>query len=184
MWNAYLFTDKSQTDVTSDPRLPLCSIITPSYNQGEYIEETIQSVLSIDYPNIEYWVIDGGSSDDTVSILSKYESDPRFNWLSELDRGQSDAINKGFVRCRGDIWTWINSDDLLLPYSVLEAVEFFKSHPAIDIMYGDLEFIECNGTVIRKIAGDSFDLRKLVVLSTIDYAACFFRISPARQLYA
>src|SRR6266498_4984769 len=94
--------------------MPLVSIVTPSYNFGGFIRATIESVLTQDYPNIEYWVIDGGSTDGTVSILTEYEHDPRFHWISERDRGQSDAINKGWSRCRGDIIAWLNSDDLYL----------------------------------------------------------------------
>src|SRR4051794_4646859 len=84
------------------PDAPLVSIVTPSYNQAQFICETIESVLTQDYPNIELWVIDGGSTDRTVAILKEYDHDPRFHWLSEPDRGQADAINKGWSRCRGD----------------------------------------------------------------------------------
>ncbi|MFZ4612746.1 MAG: glycosyltransferase family 2 protein, partial [Bacteroidia bacterium] len=90
--------------------LPKISIITPSYNQGQYIEETILSVINQDYPNIEYIVMDGGSNDQTVEIIKKYESKITY-WVSEKDKGQADAINKGFARATGDILCWLNSDD-------------------------------------------------------------------------
>lgn len=93
---------------------PKISVITPSYNQGQFIEKTIQSVLGQNYPNLEYIIIDGGSTDDSVSIIKKYEKHLSY-WVSEKDRGQSHAINKGFSKATGDIYYWINSDDYLLP---------------------------------------------------------------------
>ena len=92
---------------------PLVSIITPSYNQGRFLRRTIDSVLRQDYPHLEYLVIDGGSTDDSVAILQSYGR--RFLWISEKDRGQSDAINKGLARARGDLLAYLNSDDVLLP---------------------------------------------------------------------
>ncbi len=98
--------------------MPLVSIITPSYNQGSFIRRTIESVLNQSYPNIEYWVIDGGSKDDTISILKEYENDLRFHWLSESDKGQGDAVNKGWQLCKGNILGWLNSDDTYLEDAV------------------------------------------------------------------
>ena len=85
------------------------TIVTPSYNQGRFIRQTIDSVLLQGYPDLDYWVIDGGSTDDTVKILKGYGK--RVNWLSEKDNGQADAINKGFARAKGEILAWLNSDD-------------------------------------------------------------------------
>jgi glycosyltransferase involved in cell wall biosynthesis len=93
-------------------QLPKISILTPSYNQGQYIEQTIQSILSQNYPNLEYIVIDGGSTDNTVEILKKYDQHITY-WVSEKDRGQSHAINKGIEKCTGVLFNWLNSDDYL-----------------------------------------------------------------------
>ena len=105
---------------------PLVSVVTPSYNQGRYIEETIQSVLSQDYANLEYLVLDGGSSDATLEILQRYEG--RLRWISESDRGQADAINKGFRLARGEILGWLNSDDVYLPGTIQKVVQYFQTH--------------------------------------------------------
>ncbi|WP_418513616.1 glycosyltransferase family 2 protein [Corallibacter sp.] len=98
----------------SQAHYPKISIVTPSYNQGNFIEETITSVLAQQYPNLEYIVIDGGSTDNTLAILKKYDKQITY-WVSEPDQGQSDAINKGFAKATGTILGWLNSDDYLLP---------------------------------------------------------------------
>lgn len=115
---------------------PLVSIITPSYGQASYIEQTIQSVLSQDYPNIEYIVIDGGSKDGTVDILKRYSD--RLKWVSEPDEGQTDAINKGFRMATGSIFAWLNADDLYVPGTISTIVNFFNANPDIAFVYGDV----------------------------------------------
>lgn len=104
---------------------PKISIVTPSYNQGKYIEETILSILDQKYPNLEYFIIDGGSTDGTVEIIKKYQDKINF-WVSEPDEGQSHAINKGLAMCTGDIFNWINSDDILAPNALFEISIAFK----------------------------------------------------------
>ncbi|MEP6951262.1 MAG: glycosyltransferase family 2 protein [Ginsengibacter sp.] len=101
------------------------SIITPSYNQGRYIEQTIQSVLNQNYPNLEYVIIDGGSTDNTVEIIKKYEKHVKF-WISEEDKGQANAINKGLNYCTGEIFNWLNSDDYLEPCSLMKIAAAFE----------------------------------------------------------
>ncbi|MBI1912011.1 MAG: glycosyltransferase [Deltaproteobacteria bacterium] len=145
---------------------PLVTIITPSFNQGRFIEETILSVLNQDYSNIEYLVIDGGSKDNTLEILKKYEG--RLKWISEPDKGQADAINKGFRIAKGEIVAWMNSDDTYLPFAVSRAVECFNANPELMMVYGDGYEIDEQSKVIRQFsATQEFDLKKLV--ETWDY---------------
>lgn len=117
---------------------PLVSVITPSYNQADYIEETILSVLNQSYTNIEYIIIDGASSDTTIDIIRKY-SDRISYWCSEPDKGQADAINKGLRRATGDYVCWINSDDVLYPNFVETFVNCFEQNPNVDFIYGNVE---------------------------------------------
>lgn len=119
----------------TDWELPLVSIVTPSFNQAAFIEETIQSVIAQDYQAIEHIVIDGGSTDGTLEILKKYQD--RLSWISESDRGQADAINKGFRRAQGAIMSWLNADDLLMPGAISTVVSYFQTHPQVGLVYGD-----------------------------------------------
>ena len=127
----------------------LISIVTPSFNQDRYIEQTIQSVLSQDYPSIEYMIVDGGSTDETVSIIKKYEEKLAF-WVSEKDQGQTDAINKGFGRAKGDIFAWLNSDDTYEPGAIAAAVTYLQEHPQVGMVYGDCNYIDDSGNVTGK----------------------------------
>lgn len=120
--------------------LPKISIITPSFNQGSFIERTIKSILDQGYPNIEFIIIDGGSTDATIEILKKYEQ--QLSWISEPDRGQSDAINKGLHRATGDIICYLNSDDLLLPGSLQVVADAFRTHPGSVWLTGYCQIID------------------------------------------
>jgi glycosyltransferase involved in cell wall biosynthesis len=114
---------------------PKVSVITPSYNQGQFIEETILSVFNQTYPNIEYIIIDGKSNDNSVEIIKKYSENLTY-WISEKDNGQTDAINKGFAIATGEIVCWINSDDILLPGALQEVVNYFTAFPECKILNG------------------------------------------------
>jgi len=116
--------------------LPKISIVTPSYNQGRFLEETILSVLKQNYPNLEYIVIDGGSTDETIDVIRRYESHLAF-WVSEKDRGQVHAINKGIDRCTGEIFGFVNSDDLYLPGTLSAVGEYFQQHRKAEWVCGD-----------------------------------------------
>lgn len=120
-------------------KFPKISVITPSYNQGQFIEETILSVLNQDYPNIEYIIIDGGSTDQTVEVIKKY-ADKISYWVSEKDKGQADAINKGFRRATGDILCWLNSDDYYMP-GTLSYVAKKLNHSNLEILFGEVDHI-------------------------------------------
>ncbi|MEQ8238126.1 MAG: glycosyltransferase family 2 protein [Cyclobacteriaceae bacterium] len=119
--------------------LPKITVITPSYNQGEFLEETIQSVLNQGYPNLEYIIIDGGSTDQSVDIISKYSKELSY-WVSEKDNGQSEAINKGFRRATGEIVTWLNSDDLFMPNVLNQIVEHFDDQNIVLVHGGNIHF--------------------------------------------
>ncbi len=123
---------------------PRVSIITPSYNQAQYLEQCIVSVLEQDYPNIEYIIMDGGSSDGSVEIIKKYAHRLAY-WVSQPDGGQSAAINAGLRRSTGEIWAWMNADDAYLPGAVSKAAAWLFEHPEHDIIYGDCIEIDANG---------------------------------------
>jgi glycosyltransferase involved in cell wall biosynthesis len=130
-------------------KFPKITVITPSYNQGEFIEETILSVIQQNYPNLEYIVIDGGSSDNSVSIIKKYDDFITY-WQSEPDNGQSSAINLGFKLATGDIICWLNSDDTFLPNS-LNHVSFVFKKESFDFYYSDIYLTNYENITLRKI---------------------------------
>lgn len=124
------WTQGSSAAMPNGAAWPRVSVVTPSFNQGQFLEETIRSVLLQNYPNLEYIIIDGGSTDNSVEILKKYEPWLSY-WVSERDRGQSHAINKGLERCSGEIFNWINSDDLLLPDALAQIARAFGGCDAV-----------------------------------------------------
>ena len=140
--------------------LPLVSIVTPSYNQAPYLESTIRSVLEQDYPNLEYIIADGGSTDGSVDIIRRY-SDRLAWWVSEKDHGQTDAINKGFSHANGNILAWLNSDDIYEPHAISEAVEYLQARPEVGLVYGDANFIDENGHIIGRFRAAQTDYRRL-----------------------
>jgi GT2 family glycosyltransferase len=144
---------------------PKISIVTPSFGQGAYIEKTLSSVLDQQYPNLEYFVQDGGSKDNTVAVLKKYE-DKLSGWASEKDSGQSQAINLGFTNTSGEIMGWLNSDDLLLPDALTIVADYFNRHPEVDVVYGNRLLIDENDMEIGRWIMPGHDSG---VLSWVDY---------------
>lgn len=126
---------------------PKISIVTPSYNQGAYLERTIRSVLEQDHPNLEYIIIDGGSTDGSVDIIKFYEDKIAY-WVSEPDSGQSAAINKGFSRATGELFGWLNSDDYLLPRALATVAEMHRENPAAGACVGAGEYVDAKGRVL------------------------------------
>ncbi len=154
---------------------PLVSIITPSYNQARFLEETIQSVVSQDYPNLEYIIVDGGSTDGSLEIIQRYANRLAW-WVSEPDRGQTDAINKGFNRARGEVLAWLNSDDTYLPGAISQAVAYLQSHPEAALVYGDADLIDEQGNVLGPFPARQTDLHRMLRGSVhIPQQASFFR---------
>lgn len=146
--------------MTDAVRTPKVSIITPSYNQAHFLEQTIQSVLNQDYPNLEYIIVDGGSTDGSVEIIQRY-ADRLAWWVSERDKGQTDALNKGFARASGEILAWINSDDTYNPGAVSEAVAYLLAHPEAGMVYGDANLIDAQGGVLGAFPARQTDYRRL-----------------------
>lgn len=127
---------------------PKISIVVPSYNQGQFIEETLLSVINQSYPNLEILLIDGGSTDNSVDIIRKYAKHISY-WVSEPDGGQTHGLIKGFDRATGDIWCWLNSDDLHAPNALFEVAESFLQYPEVDAIFGDTIWIDEWGTPLR-----------------------------------
>ena len=129
-----------QKNIKNNLCLPKITIVTPSYNQGQFLEETIRSVILQGYKNLEYIVIDGGSTDNSLEIIHKYQ-DYLTYWVSEPDEGQAEAINKGFNLATGDIFAFLNSDDVYLPETLAKVGKFFAESSQIDFLCGQTEFI-------------------------------------------
>jgi len=160
--------------------LPTITMITPSYNQGQFIDQTIQSVLSQEYPDLQYLVIDGGSDDKTLDILRQYNG--QLQWISESDRGQSHAINKGLDMATGHIIGYLNSDDIMEPGALRRVGEFFAIHPEAAWVTGKCRTVDQNGKEIRKFITryKNFWLRfrsykVLTILNYISQPATFWR---------
>lgn len=156
---------------------PKISVVTPSYNQGEFLEKTIRSVIEQNYPNLEYIIIDGGSTDGSVDIIRKY-SDRLTYWVSEKDMGQTHAINKGFRRVTGDIVAYLNSDDMYCP-GVLETVaKTFIAYDNIDFVFGNKFAVDENENILRDERHTRFSFTALIVLGmVVSQPACFWKRS-------
>jgi glycosyltransferase involved in cell wall biosynthesis len=159
-----------------EPNEFLVSIVTPSYNQAPYLEQTILSILNQSYKNIEHIVIDGGSNDGSVEIIKKHESRLAY-WHSRRDRGFGDAINQGWNKSKGSILSWVNSDDLLSPDAVQTVVDIFTNHPDVDLVYGNARIIDASGLWLRDFPSEPFDAKKVFTTweDPIRQPAAFFR---------
>ncbi|MFN8435163.1 MAG: glycosyltransferase family 2 protein [Anaerolineales bacterium] len=158
----------------------LVSIITPSYNQAKYLEQTITSVLDQTYPSIEYIVVDGKSKDGSVDIIKKYV-DKLAYWVSEKDKGQADAINKGFSRATGEIIAWLNSDDYYLPETVQDAVKIFEENPDVVLVYGNMLAVDENSVTFNTMKYRQLTLKDLLCFNIIGQPAVFMRRSALQQ---
>src|SRR5882724_5378084 len=130
--------------------LPRIAIVTPSFNTARYVGVAVRSVLDQDYPNLDYLVMDGGSTDGTLEILRSYGD--RVRWVSEKDAGQADAIRRGFEQTDGEILTWLNSDDMFCPGAFRAVAEFFQKSPDVDVVYGDANYVDAHGFQIARCA--------------------------------
>lgn len=150
------------------------SVVTPSYNQGIFIERTLKSVLDQQYPELEYFVFDGGSTDQTVSILERYSSQLTY-WQSQKDKGQSDAINQGWRRSSGEVICWLNSDDMFYPGALAYVARYFEDHPEVDVLYGESQLLDVNDRFISNDAVEDFSLAELLRVHFIPQPSMFFR---------
>lgn len=154
--------------------MTLVSIITPSYNQAKYLEQTILSVLNQDHPHIEYIIVDGASTDGSVEIIKKY-ADKLAHWESVKDHGQADAINKGFARAAGEIVAWLNSDDYYLPGAINTAVKVFEENPDVVLVYGNMLAVDENGQTFNTLTYKPLTLEDLLCFQIIGQPAVFIR---------
>jgi len=156
------------------PKFPLISIITPSYNQGQFLEETIRSVLLQDYPDIEYIVIDGGSTDNSQAIIRKYKT--QLAWfVSETDSGQADAINKGLKKATGEFVAWINSDDIYTKGAISSAVDKLKSNPDCGMVYSNVLSIDAESSIFNTMEYGNWGIRELMQFNIIGQPGVFMR---------
>ena len=160
--------------------MTLVSIITPSYNQASYLEQTITSVLNQDHADIEYIVVDGGSTDNSVDIIKKYSNRLAY-WISEKDNGQADAINKGFTKATGEVIAWLNSDDYYLDGTVSAAVKVFDEHPDVGLVYGNMLAVDEHGKTFNALNYKQLTLEDLLCFQIIGQPAVFMRRSALQK---
>ena len=158
------------------PDQPLVSVVTPSYNQAAFLEQTLRSVLDQDYPSLEYLVVDGGSNDGSVEIIKHY-ADHLAWWVSEKDRGQAEAINKGLARAKGEYVAWLNSDDYYLPGAVRSAVEVLEARPDLALVHGDVLAVDAAGKTTKVLRYADWGLEGLMCFNIIGQPSVFMRRS-------
>jgi glycosyltransferase involved in cell wall biosynthesis len=168
-------------------KLPLVSIITPSYNQAQYLEQTIRSVIAQSYPNIEYIIIDGGSTDGSQEIIQRYQQHLKY-WISEKDNGQTHAVNKGVEKCEGEIIAYINSDDLYEKDAIRDIVNAYMENGNAAVYYGTCATIDEHGKIVKNYKGGPTSFHFLQTRSMLPYIyqpACFFnaRLATRRPLF-
>jgi GT2 family glycosyltransferase len=172
------------------PKQPLVSIVTPSYNQARYLEQTIRSVLDQEYSRVEYLVVDGASTDGSVEIIKNYASKggviPSLHkidwWVSEKDSGQAEAINKGLAHVQGEIIAWLNSDDYYLPGALSAAVRIFTEHPDVVLVYGDMLAVDQDGHTTNTLTYKQLTLQDLLCFQIIGQPSVFFRREVLEQI--
>ena len=152
---------------------PTVSVVTPSYNQGPFIERTLRSVLDQGIDDLDYFVADGGSNDETVDILRHFGDCVR--WVSEPDGGQADGVNKGLRETRGEIIGWLNSDDVYVPGALAKVRQFFAEHEDIDVVYGKADHIDADDVVLEPYYSEPWDAARLLDICFICQPATFFR---------
>ncbi len=155
---------------------PLVSIVTPSFNQAQFLEQTMRSVLEQDYPNIEYLVADGGSTDGSADLIKKYASKLVW-WVSENDSGQAEAINKGLARAKGEFVAWVNSDDYYMPGAVSQAVQALKQNPQAGFVFGNVRVVDKDENVLNQLTYQSWGLADLMSFKIIGQPGVFMRRS-------
>ncbi len=159
--------------------LPLVSIITPSFNAMPYLKETIESIALQDYPNVEHLVMDGGSDDGTVNLLKLY---PNIIWVSEKDRGQSHALNKGFQKAKGEIIGWLNADDTYEPGAIRTAVKYLLENEKADMVCSDLNILNEKSDKIGVSISEPFDVVKLLTSNMVKQPTVFMRRKVLNKL--
>lgn len=159
---------------------PLVSIVMPTRNHARFIRAAIDSVLQQSYPHVELIVMDGASTDDTVDILKGYGD--RIRWISEPDRGQTDAINKGMALVKGEVLAYLNSDDILLPGALEKALAFFKDHPECDMVYGNADYIDIDGKITGAYATADYSFERLMHDCCVCQPAAFWRRRIAERV--
>ena len=155
------------------------SIVTPSYNQGQFISETISSVLSQEVIDFEYVIVDGGSADNTIEVLKSFGD--QIKWVSERDEGQADAVNKGIKATTGEIIGWINSDDIYYPGAFKEVLGVFKANPEIDVVYGRADHVDLVGQPFEEYPSEKWNYDRLIEHCFICQPALFFRRKVVEQ---